>query len=246
MALLKPTISQEDGMTNLTPVTQDTSGMQDSVMAFAKALSSLMDNIKTDTATIQTPEVVSGDPTPAEPIVQDRPQYYTDADAAAAGVTTSTGRVRTVTDTSLPTEAKAFLDTIARYESPAYDVIVGQGKYGAPAKFTDFSRHPNIIGMRTVDGPSTAAGRYQFVNKTWRYLQQQYPGQFMDFSPLTQDRAAWRYAQDVYKQRTGRDLLTTLRAGNIQDVKQRLANIWIGFGLDRDVVGTYTQALRNY
>jgi muramidase (phage lysozyme) len=250
MAILKPTLSDDSAMTNLTATVEgDADATATSVYTFAKSLSNLMETLRQEKQAVENPAAIS-QPEAITPdtALPDRPQYYTDEDATekTKAVTPTSGRVLTVTDTSLPVEAKAFLDTIARYESPGYDVIVGQGAYGAPAKFTDYTKHPNVIGMRTVAGPSTAAGRYQFVNKTWRALQQQYPGQFTDFTPLTQDRAAWRYAQDVYKQRTGRDLLTTLKAGNIQDVKQRLANIWIGFGLDRDVIGTYTQSLRRY
>ena len=132
------------------------------------------------------------------------------------------------------------------YEAKDYDIIVGEGKYGAPAKFSDYSKHPNVIGMRTSAGPSTAAGRYQIIYSTWKELQKNYPGQFKDFNPATQDRAAWRYAQDVYKQRTGRDLSEALRSGNIKTVQSTLKKIWIGFGLDKNVAENYAKSLGRY
>ena len=248
MAILKPTLSEDQAMTNLTATAEgDADATATSVYAFAKSLSTLMETLRQDKQAVEDPAAITQpEAVTADSPVQDRPQYYTDEDAMEKTKSVSSGRVLTVTDTSLPVEAKAFLDTISRYESPGYDVIVGQGSYGAPAKFTDYTKHPNVIGMRTVAGPSTAAGRYQFVYSTWKALQQQYPGQFTDFSPITQDKAAWRYAQDVYKQRTGRDLLSTLKEGRVDLAKNALRNIWIGFGLDPDVSGTYNQAFKRY
>ena len=250
MAILKPSLQEDAAMTNLTATSNtSTDGMASSVYTFAKSLSQLMETLRQEKEVIEDPSSLSQpEPmTPANATVQpDRPQYYTNEDAFEKTKSVPTGRVMTVTDTSLPVEAKAFLDTISKYESSGYDVIVGSGKYGAPGTFSDYSKHPNIVGMRTVAGPSTAAGRYQFVYSTWKELQKQYPGQFTDFSPLTQDKAAWRYAQDVFKQRTGRDLSSTLKEGRIDLAKNALRNIWIGFGLDPDVIGTYNQAYKRY
>ena len=240
METFKPVLQDTQG-TNLTTEAVPSADFSDNVFVFAKSLSKLLDMAKEEQIEKPNAEISPIErplPTPAAPEVREDRQY--------PQPTRTNSRVDTVIDTSLPTEVKAFLDTIAMYESPDYDVIVGQGMYGAPARFTDYSQHPNVIGMRTVEGPSTAAGRYQFVFSTWQDLQRQYPGQFKDFSPATQDRAAWRYAQDVYKQRTGKDLFEALRSGNIKDVQQRLRKIWIGFGLDKDVAGTYAKALKRY
>lgn len=237
METFKPVLPDTQG-TNLTAEAGPSTDFRDNVLVFAKSLSRLLETAREDQT--ETPEA------DIKPVEMPMPQPEVREDRAPSQPQRTGRRVETVTDTSLPTEAKALLDTLARYESRDYDIIVGEGMYGAPARFTDYSQHPNVIGMRTVAGPSTAAGRYQFVYSTWQDLQRQYPGQFRDFSPMTQDRAAWRYAQDVYKQRTGKDLSEALRSGNIRDVQQRLRNIWIGFGLDKDVVGTYTQALKRY
>lgn len=236
MNTFKPVIDEPAG-TNLTAVAPDVPDFRDTVFTFAKSLSSLLEQAKEDKT-----EMPEADIKPVELPIPERVEAETQANPTAA----PSRRVETVTDTDLPLEAKALLDTLAKYESKAYDIIVGEGKYGAPPKLTDFSQHPNVIGMRTVAGPSTAAGRYQFTYSTWKGLQRKYPGQFKDFMPVTQDRAAWRYAQDVFKERTGQDLTQALRSGNIKTVQKTLRNIWIGFGLDPDVAGTYAKSIGRY
>jgi muramidase (phage lysozyme) len=62
---------------------------------------------------------------------------------------------------------KAFLDTIQWAEGGAPNRIVG-GK-----TFSDLSRHPNIVGLRTAKGPSTAAGSYQITGTNDRVLSAQ-------------------------------------------------------------------------
>jgi len=238
MALLKPVVDDK-GLTNVTVEEPVVGDFSTNALVFAKSLSRLLDEVREDKKEIPAEDIKPVEtPLPSKVEVRE--------DRAPSKPVVSKGRVETVVDTTLPTEAKAFLDTLARYEARDYDIIVGEGMYGAPARLTDYSKHPNVIGMKTVAGPSTAAGRYQFLFSTWQDLQKKYPGQFKDFSPLTQDRAAWRYAQDVYRQRTGQDLFQALQSGNIKTVQKTLRNIWIGFGLDKDVVGTYTKALERY
>jgi muramidase (phage lysozyme) len=53
----------------------------------------------------------------------------------------------------------------------------------------DFSRHPNILVQVRPGLNSTAAGRYQFLNSTWRGLG------MPDFSPASQDLAAVKLMQ---------------------------------------------------
>jgi muramidase (phage lysozyme) len=63
-----------------------------------------------------------------------------------------------------------------------YDVLVGGGT------FTDFSKHPNArIFLPKYKIHSSAAGRYQFLKRTWDVLQKRLG--LKDFSPQSQDLA---------------------------------------------------------
>ena len=85
---------------------------------------------------------------------------------------------------------RKMLDVISWAEGADYDTLVGGGK------FNDFSRHPKkSVHIKRLGINSTAAGRYQFMNRTWNGepgknngLIHQYG--FTDFSPETQDMAA--------------------------------------------------------
>jgi muramidase (phage lysozyme) len=126
---------------------------------------------------------------------------------------------------SVPRPVRAFLNTISGkgLEGADYNVIVG-GK-----RFKDFSKHPGVVGIVTAQGPSTAAGRYQFTQTTWKDMQRQYPGEFEDFSPETQDKAAWYLARDDYMKKTGRDLSADLESkdiGVIRNIGKVLSGRW--------------------
>jgi len=105
----------------------------------------------------------------------------------------------TVADRSLPVEARALLNSIAAGES--------KGDYG----ITYGGGHPDLS-----NGPiaGTASGRYQFRKTTWDDLHKAHPELPTDFSPESQDKAAWQLAQDDYKKKVGGDLLSALKAGN--------------------------------
>lgn len=85
---------------------------------------------------------------------------------------------------SRPTDqnTQRFLDFLGKAEGADYDVIVG-GK-----RFADYSRHPGVVGLRTKEGPSTAAGKYQITKTTY----DEYAPKLgiKDFSPQSQDRIA--------------------------------------------------------
>lgn len=94
--------------------------------------------------------------------------------------------------------AHQVLDTIASGESHGYTDLYG-GR-----KFHSFAEHPGVQ-VALADGQvTTAAGRYQMVKPTWE-AQKKKLG-LPDFSPASQDLAAWDLAQHTYKQQTGRDL----------------------------------------
>lgn len=126
---------------------------------------------------------------------------------------------------TLPPEARALLDTIAGPESGGrYNAL-----YGVNKSFSDYSKHPNVHAPITT-GPNagrttTAAGKYQFLSGTWNEAQKALS--LPDFSPASQDQAAWWLAQRDYKTRTGRDLLADLKDPNRRNgVGQALAGTW--------------------
>ncbi len=149
----------------------------------------------------------------------------------------------------IPPEGRALLDTIAGTESPGYDVLYG-GR-----RFTDFSRHPNIA-VPITSGPnrgrtSTAAGRYQFLFSTWTDQQRQL--NLPDFSPQSQDKAAWHLAQTVYRTQETRDLLSDLENGIFGKVGPALHGTWTSLpgGIEQGVnanrfVTNYTRNLAKY
>ena len=124
---------------------------------------------------------------------------------------------------TIPASARALLDAIAGGESAgAYDVIYGGGK------FNDFSDHPRQF-VTIASGPnkgqkSSAAGKYQFLGSTWD--EQAAKLGLTDFSPASQDAAAWNLAQETYRAKTGRDLLADLEAGDTSRVASALRDTW--------------------
>lgn len=144
--------------------------------------------------------------------------------------------VSSVADTTLPPEAVSLLNYLAGPESRGdYTLIVGEGKEipGTPANFQDFADHPRIVGMRTIDGPSTAAGRYMITATTWDEIRKKVPG-LGDFSPANQDKAAWFLAQQDYRKRTNRNLLDDLRSGEYRFIKTGLQKTWTGLKRVKD------------
>lgn len=138
---------------------------------------------------------------------------------------------------ALPPEVRGLLDTIHGSESKysngmdPYRVIVG-GKMQAP----NFDDHPRTVGMRTVNGSSTAAGRYQFLASTWDDMVKKYGNMDgldknksggVSFSPANQDKMAWLLARDVYLKKTGRDLAADLKSPmNHARILSALSGTW--------------------
>ena len=114
-------------------------------------------------------------------------------------------------DYSIAANRQKMLDLIAKAEGADYDTIVGGGK------FSDFSSHPNIVGLRTKEGPSTAAGRYQITGTTYNDIAPKLG--LSDFSKETQDKIAIKLIE-----RAG--ALDLVDKGDINGAVDKLGNIW--------------------
>ena len=126
---------------------------------------------------------------------------------------------------SISPEGRALLDTIASTEANSYDVIYGG------QKFSDYSDHPRVnVPIRSgpnIGKTSSAAGRYQFIKGTWD--QQRRKLGLPDFSPASQDIAAYDLAKTVYRQTTGRDLDADLKSKDprvLSGIGRALAGTW--------------------
>lgn len=162
-----------------------------------------------------------------------------------SGVSAPTGGIAS---TDLPIEAQALLNTIAGPESAGrYDVMYGGGRIG------DLSQHPRQA-IPIASGPnagktSSAAGRYQFLGSTW----DQYANKLglSDFSPASQDKAAWALAQDVYRQKTGGDLTSALQSGDqsaLDRIGRSLSGTWTSLpgGIEQGINGSrFASAYQN-
>ena len=112
-------------------------------------------------------------------------------------------------------EAKRMvLNKIASGEARSYNEMYSPDPKN-PRFFSDFSDHPHSAAIDPKTGrPSDAAGLYQFIGPTWQAEKTKLG--LKDFSPASQDAAAWDYANTEYKSKTGgRDLLSDAKAGNV-------------------------------
>jgi len=118
---------------------------------------------------------------------------------------------------------RAFLDMIAYAEGTLG--IAGYRMHYAGGHFYDFSDHPRQVicatyGVSQKQLCSSAAGRYQFLQKTWDYLAPKIKAD--NFGPLHQDRAAIAMIQE-------RNALDLIKKGDIEAAIERLNTIWASF-----------------
>ena len=107
---------------------------------------------------------------------------------------------------------RMVLNKIYSGESNSYNEMYGGGTFG------DYSDHPRQRRIIT-EGPhkgeySDAAGAPQFLSSTWD-MEKKKLG-LKDFSPASQDAAAWDLASTTYKGATGRDLAADAKVGKVQ------------------------------
>lgn len=115
----------------------------------------------------------------------------------------------------------AFLDMLAWSEGTdngrqptnidGYDVLVGGGL------FTDLSKHPAKLVRLSAKLSSTAAGRYQFLSRTWGGLQKQL--MLPDFGPISQDRGCIELIR-------GRRALDAVKTGQFEKAVALCAREW--------------------
>jgi len=109
---------------------------------------------------------------------------------------------------------QAFLRVLRAGESSQDDVAY-RTMYGG-GTFASFQDHPRI--KNTAAGiTSTAAGAYQFLEKTWNGLDAQY--NLPDFSPATQDFAAVALIK-------GRGALNDVLAGRFDEAVRKCSREW--------------------
>lgn len=104
-----------------------------------------------------------------------------------------------------------FLAFLGKSEGADWNTVVG-GK-----KFSDFSQHPNVVGLTTPDGPSTAAGKYQITGTTYRDVAPKIG--VNDFSPESQNQVAIELIR-----RNG--ALDDVLAGNYEPAIKKLGGVW--------------------
>jgi muramidase (phage lysozyme) len=106
---------------------------------------------------------------------------------------------------------RAFLDMIAYSEGADYNTLVGGGR------FDDFSRHPRLLIDVRPGLQSTAAGRYQFLARTWDALAARL--NLPDFSPASQDLAAIELIRE-------KNALRDVQAGRIAIAIEKVRKVW--------------------
>lgn len=131
---------------------------------------------------------------------------------------------------------KAYLDVIAKGEfrdaaskDDQYNALFGYGVKNERT-FSDFADHP---GERFPFGDSTtsAAGRYQIQEGTWRDFQNEYPEMLTDFRPEKQDKAAIAIMKEE-------DAIEPILKGNIKEANDRVSTRWASIP-DRSGKGAY-------
>lgn len=136
---------------------------------------------------------------------------------------------------------RALMRTISASEAndpQPYSILYG-GQH-----VNDLSRHPEqcitIVSGPNIGNCSTAAGRYQMLNTTWREKAQRYhpqPPGFMfwesySFMPEFQDTVVHAWLSD--SQAWGTDISALLRQGKLNQVLRRLSSTWtsLGYGIE--------------
>jgi len=114
--------------------------------------------------------------------------------------------------TKIPAEGYALLAAIANGETRG-DYSLMYGDIPGKGSITDFSKKPK-----------GTAGAYQFQDPAWAEEVKRL--KLKDFSPESQDLAAWDYAQQIYARNTGQSLHAALVQGDLVSVASGLKGVW--------------------
>lgn len=127
--------------------------------------------------------------------------------AGSASAPPATPGSTTTASGNLSVNMRAMLDTIGWAEGANYNTL-----YGINRTFSDFSDHPR--STHSASGiTSSAAGRYQFLERTWNSLN------LPDFSPANQDRGCVMLIER-------RGATAAVEAGDIPRALQTLSYEW--------------------
>lgn len=116
-------------------------------------------------------------------------------------------------DVTAQQNQQKFLGLLKSAEGGAYDLIHGP----AGQRFTDFTTHPNVVGARTADGPSTAAGAYGITART--YYENQAAAGVNDFTPESQDKLALHLI-------ASKGAADDVSSGNFTAAINKLGGVW--------------------
>ena len=104
-----------------------------------------------------------------------------------------------------------FLNFIGNAEGADYNTVVGGGS------FSDYNKHPGVVGTTTSEGPSTAAGKYQITQSTYKTYADKLG--ITDFSPESQDKIALELIKD-------KGALKDVESGNYNSAIKKLGSVW--------------------
>ncbi len=143
---------------------------------------------------------------------------------------------------------RALMRTISASEANFFNPyhVIYTGKY-----VEDLSKHPNVC-VTIIRGPNqgkctTAAGRYQFLNKTWAEKASKYhpkpsgvlAWQHYSFEPEYQDKVIYNWLKD--SQAWGVDISQLLKEEKIDQVLKLLSSTWtsLGYGIEDNSMSEY-------
>ncbi len=135
-------------------------------------------------------------------------------------------------------EQRRFLAALRAGEG-GNDYWVGFGGKNLQSAPRDQYGFPQWQGAVTREGPTHAAGAYQFQPRTWKGIASRYGLNFAN--PYDQDQGAWFNAQERYARATGRSLDEDLNAGAFERIRSALSREWTSL---RDNPGRFLDILR--